>query len=283
MANSGSRYDSGGVTTIATHKHRLISLLANQTARLGGHNQSQFGNRWLTQDLDFSPAYPQTCYVQALSAMSRRDEACCEKAAENAFLLNWTRDRLRRTTQKLRRTMITTADWPPPRVIFNSEVSTTHDRDEDKTTAWFLPCCFQGCRNRSPEVEDSKGTRLSQMLMGTYKKENSVKCKNLMLRTGPDGSLICPDHVDVSMLIEGFREFERRFQYGTLMPFANVLPSINPARHEVSQKAKDGEINEQISGSSDLKDEGKNKKGKTDRVFQESYQDVLVVQDICEE
>lgn len=283
MAKSGGRHVGGGVTTIATHKHRLISLLANQPAGLGGYDQSHFGYRWLDHASDFSPAYTQTCYAQAPSDMSRRDAACSEKAAEHALFLNWTRDRLRRTTQKLRRTMITTADWPPPRVIFNSEMSTTHDGNEDKTMAWFFPCCFQGCRNRSPEIEDARSSRLSQMLMGTYKREKDVKCKNLMLRTGPDGSLICADHVDVTMLIEGFREFERRFQYGTLMPFANVLPSVNPIRHEMSQETIQGETMGADSASANPGEVRKKKKEKGDEVFQEIRQDVLVVPDICEE
>ncbi|VDK36622.1 unnamed protein product [Taenia asiatica] len=215
--------------------------------------------------------------------MSRRDSACTEKAAENAFFLNWTRDRLRRTTQKLRRTMITTADWPPPRVIFNSEMSTTHDGNENKTLTWFLPCCFQGCRNRSPEIEDVRSSRLSQMLMGTYKRENDMNFRNLMLRTGPDGSLICADHVNVTMLIEGFREFERRFQYGALMPFANVLPTVNPIRHEMSQETIREETIENDNASTNPEEVRKKKKEKEDEVFQENNRDVLVVQDICEE
>ncbi|EUB60272.1 hypothetical protein ECG_08930 [Echinococcus granulosus] len=215
--------------------------------------------------------------------MSRTNVTCSEKATEHAFFLNWTRSHLRRTTQKLRRTMITTADWPPPRVIFNSEMSITHNGNGDKTTAWFLPCCFQSCRNQSPEIEDTRNSRISQMLLGTYKGENDVKCKNLMLRTGPDGSLICADHVDVNMLIEGFREFERRFQYGTLMPFANVLPSLNSVRNAMSQEAIQEETNEEDSASSDLKEVRKEKEQEEEEVFQEIHQDVLMGQDICEE
>ena len=174
--------------------------------------------------------------------------------------------------------MMSTTDWPPPRVIFNSEMSTTfshqhYDEKEQNSNIWFLPCCFQSCRSRSSEEDDIKTSRLSQMLMGAYKQDSRRKSKNLLLRPGPDGSLICADHVDVNMLIEGFKEFERRFQYGTLMPFANVLPNVNPILGETILE----EIQEERDAHVDSKEQKKAK------VFHANHQREVIVKEICEE
>ncbi|VDD80489.1 unnamed protein product [Mesocestoides corti] len=202
----------------------------------------------------------------------QKNIASSSKMTNSDVLLTRTRAHIRRATQKLRRTMITAADWPPPTVVFNTELSSderhyistkTIQKNQPENTGYDEPhrnssrllyCCFQlRRRNRSPEGGDIKNSRLSQILLDTYKrsdhltagthsKKNSVSVKNLVLRTAPDGCLICSDNVDVEMLIAGFREFERRLQYGALMPFANVLPSFTPIRPELIQEKDTEEV-----------------------------------------
>ncbi|KAM7534001.1 hypothetical protein Aperf_G00000112501 [Anoplocephala perfoliata] len=212
---------------------------------------------------------------------SHKDAWSTGKSEGSDFCLSRTRAKLRRTTQKFRRTMMTTADWPPPRVIFNSEMSTSADEGDvdNQSSLWLFSCCFQRRRSRSPESEDYKKSNLSQMLMGTYKNGNQAKGKKLMLRTGDDGSLICADHVDMNMLIEGFREFERRFQYGTLMPFANVLPSANSIRTDPSQEEiPKGEEEAEKEQSTISQRSNENR----DEVFQGNHKKLIVVESICE-
>ncbi|VDL59903.1 unnamed protein product [Hymenolepis diminuta] len=224
---------------------------------------------------------------------SQKVSCSTAKPNENAVFLNRTKAHIRRTTQKLRRTMITTADWPPPRVIFNTEVTTPRDDNDHHSSNWLLPCCFQRCRSKSPEVEDHKNSNLSKMLMGTYKNGTQVKNKKLLLRTGADGSLICPDNVDVNMLIEGFREFERRFQYGTLMPFANVLPPVNPVRSDygreeipgIREEDEEEECRELAESSTLKKSSDCNNSSNRNVIFKDDSDDqkrVVIVESICE-
>lgn len=141
--------------------------------------------------------------------------------------------------------MLSTYDWPPPKLIFSTSVTASLDDVDDEgsdcadTTPvhtlmdTFLACC----RRPSERSEGSDKNRISQLLLGTYKmKQKDPIDQQLKLTIAPDGSLICADHVNVNMLIAGFQEFERRFQYGNLMPFANVLPSqvsiSDPKRRE---------------------------------------------------
>ncbi|KAM7534112.1 hypothetical protein Aperf_G00000112507 [Anoplocephala perfoliata] len=207
---------------------------------------------------------------------SHKDACSTGKSEESDFCLSRTRAKLQWTTQKFRRTMMTTADWPPPRVIFNSEMSTSADDGDvdNRSSLWLLPCCFQRSRCKSSESEDYRKSNLSQMLMGTYKNGNQAEGEKLMLRTGDDGSLICADHVDMNMLIEGFREFERRFQYGTLMPFANVLPTANSIRIDPSQREEEAKKEQStISQRSN---------GNKDEVSQGNHKKLIVVGSICE-
>lgn len=215
------------------------------------------------------------------SNMPSHKDACFTREAEaNNLLLKRTRAKLRQTTQKLRRTMMSTADWPSARVIFNSEMTTPADDGGNNSFTWLFPCCLQGCRSRSPEIEDNRNSNLSQMLTGAYKYGSQIKSKKLMLRTGADGSLICADNVDVNMLIEGFREFERRFQYGNLMPFANVLPSANSIRAGASREEIPEGREEEEEEESALPDSRKHKN--KNEVFQGNQKKTIVVEGICE-
>nr|CDS26574.1 conserved hypothetical protein [Hymenolepis microstoma] len=215
------------------------------------------------------------------------------KTDESDLFLNRTKAQIRRTTQKLRRTMITTTDWPPPRVIFNTEVTVPRDENDRRSSTWSFPCCFQRSRSKSPEDGDHKNSNLSQILMGPYRNETQMKNNKLMLRTDADGSLVCPDNVDVNMLIEGFREFERRFQYGTLMPFANVLPFVNVARNDYGRKEISGiEEDEEEEESREpversiLKKSGVCKNpssgGENFQVDNDDPKKVFVIESICE-
>ncbi|VDN09608.1 unnamed protein product [Dibothriocephalus latus] len=186
-------------------------------------------------------------------------------------LMTWARERLLRTKQKLKRTMISSADWPPPNLIYSSSVTcqqgqhgrlkglshaeTDHeplskqakpvkvveveeedddDDDGERSYQWLGSCCWRESSERRP------AHRLSSMISGTYKirhgrHHNAVT--ELVLKTGPDGSLICDNNVDINMLIAGFREFEKHLQYGALMPFVNVLPTaINPTPEEEGEE-----------------------------------------------
>ncbi|KAL7056222.1 hypothetical protein AAHC03_021025 [Spirometra sp. Aus1] len=248
-------------------------------------------------------------------------------------LMTWARERFLRTKQKLKRTMISSADWPPPNLIYSSSV-TGHLRtldvqhgkikrpshvetgcsstgvehqsgrarghssrvfldetslgrsvsanvekgrefhedsglqgqqhpkakkksvdemkdeedEEDCSHRWLGSCCW---RERS---ERRQSHRLSSMLSGTYKiqrNHHSARTPHtstqLRLKTGPDGSLICEDNVDINTLIAGFREFEKHFQYGALMPFVNVLPTqLGPTAEDCSlqEATEDTEVSE---------------------------------------
>lgn len=213
--------------------------------------------------------------VTLFKMLSQNDAYSASKSEDNGVFLNRTKAQIRRTTQKLRRTMITTTDWPPPRVIFNTELADSSHDDDHINSSWLFPCCIQRSRSKSPEIEDNKTSNLSQMLMGTYKNGNKVKHKNLTLRTGADGSLICSDNVDVNMLIEGFREFERRFQYGTLMPFANVLPPVNPVHGEL---ARDGISGIKEEDEEDTNEDDESKKFKETSRVSRSAEDVFHIE-----
>ncbi|VDO04312.1 unnamed protein product [Rodentolepis nana] len=225
--------------------------------------------------------------------MPSQNVACSNMQTEgNDAFLNKTKAQIRRTTQKLRRTMITTTDWPPPRVIFNTEVTTPRDENGQRSSTWSFPCCFQRSRSKSPEDEEHKNSNLSKILMGPYKNETRMTNNKLMLRTDADGSLVCPDNVDVNMLIEGFREFERRFQYGTLMPFANVLPFANLVRGREEIPEIEEEDEEEVEEcrkpvrSSILKKSGvcENPLNGSEnfQVNNDDQKKVLVVESICE-
>ncbi|BHF77960.1 hypothetical protein SprV_0602107000 [Sparganum proliferum] len=120
--------------------------------------------------------------------------------------------------------------------------------EEDCSHRWLGSCCW---RERS---ERRQSHRLSSMLSGTYKIQRNHRSARsphtptqLRLKTGPDGSLICEDNVDINMLIAGFREFEKHFQYGALMPFVNVLPTqIGPTAEDCSlqEATEDTEVSE---------------------------------------
>ncbi|VDM00688.1 unnamed protein product [Schistocephalus solidus] len=250
-------------------------------------------------------------------------------------LMTWARERFLRTKQQLKRTMISSADWPPPNLLYSSSV-TCHirpsncqrgtnkglpqadtslpltagkpssvrarchssriflsdpksgqyvdanevevrriredsglhqpyqqqaktkkdnalgeeknddDGEEEGSYHWLDYCC---CRDNS---ERHQSHRLSSMLSGTYKAQhghmrNRHTSTQLTLKTGPDGSLICDNNVDINMLIAGFREFEKHFQYGALMPFFNVLPtSLNPIVEDsrLQEASDDKEVSE---------------------------------------
>lgn len=175
-----------------------------------------------------------TAVATASPVMTRRE-----------VFISKTRAHLRRTTQKLRRTMIATGDWPPPTVVFATEVTNYDPQQEGRQKASSREdaesgrasssssCCFK-FRFRKSSQDDVKNSRLSRILLGSYKNggpSNSL-LDNLKLTTGPDGSLICPVDVDVTTLIAGFQEFEKRFQFGNLMPFANVLPTTSRGPRE---------------------------------------------------
>lgn len=88
---------------------------------------------------------------------------------------------------------------------------------DDDENEWKLFSC---CMSRSIKRE----SHLTKVLMGTYNIRPTKQELLPQLKIGLDGSLVVADNVDMNQLIEGFREFERRFQYGNLSPFANVLP-----------------------------------------------------------